>query len=73
MKKSIVVKGWVGITNFSSKEIWDTMEPEALCIYRCKGKKEEWGIEDWPPVRVAVTIEEIDTENKPIRIDKNEN
>ena len=73
MKKSIIVNGWAAKANLSSKIIWDTGEPKVLSIYRYKGKKEEWGPEDWPPIKVRVIIEEIDTENKLIRIDKNEN
>ena len=28
-------------------------------VYACRGKKNSWSDEDWPPVRVRVTVEKI--------------
>jgi len=62
MKKPITVTGWAA-KSFNSKEAWDDMEPQAICVYRCKGKKEDWGPQEWPPIKVTVTVEEIDYEH----------
>jgi hypothetical protein len=62
MKRKRVFKGWAGRsgdwihTNGCGKidvEAWHT-----------KGTLSEWGPEDWPPVRVRVTVEVVDKQGK---------
>jgi len=48
-------KGWAG----KSGMWWFNKDKESreLMVFRTRGKRVEWDDDDWPPVRVKVTIE----------------
>ena len=55
--------GWIGNNDDLSKvKLPD--EYTAFPVFRTKGQRDEWGADEWPPRKVRVTIERIDTEKR---------
>jgi hypothetical protein len=52
--KKTIIKGWIGKS--VSRVNWT--DDDLLNIYRTKGRKFDWHQDDWPPIKVTITIEE---------------
>ncbi len=60
MKK--IIKGWIGKddTSFIGEDLMLLTGEIALhlpTIYKVKGSKNSWLYEDWPPIKIKITIE----------------
>ncbi len=58
MKKKKVIKGWmdeVGWASFCSEPFH--RDKVDLLAYEVRGSKSDWRPDDWPPLKVKVTVE----------------
>ena len=59
MKQSF--KGWAGK---SGLWFWNRdSEQREVMVFNTRGTRSEWDVDDWPPVRVKVTIENLHKPN----------
>ena len=60
MKKTFT--GWIGktsnIKDFLARGFNDSFEIDDM--YATKGNKYDWGDDDWPPIKVKVTVETVE-------------
>ena len=57
MKETIEGIGYMAKGSFDSGKLpWDG---NMLYIYKNKGRKEDWWAEDWPPIKVRITLTRI--------------
>jgi len=56
--KAKTVTGWMAKRAAEHGKLFDGFD-DHLRIYRTKLREADWSPEDWPPVRVRVTLEEV--------------
>ena len=59
MKRKRVFNGWMGRMDIDRPAAWGDLDDELLLteVFRLKSGRDEWMKEDWPPVKVRVTVE----------------